>query len=181
MPMIVRLLITAILATALVACGDTQPVATDTGKSANAEPKRERARPAKVGCDVHYAQVREVILGILRGSESGSLIAHATRNSTAVLSELKPGEWRLDHDCSFENRRLVEGRKPIGATAVTMPESCSALVERIDARCLQPLAERGEALDQQCNVMLVSLANVGDGLQGKPGNGELCASFARGF
>ncbi len=179
--MIVRFLSTALVAAMLVACGDTQPVATDTGTSANAEPKRERARPAKVGCDVHYALVREVILGILRGSEKGSLIAHATRNSTAVLSELEPGKSRLDYDCSFENRRLVEKRAPTGAAPFAMPESCSALIERIDARCLKPLAERGEALDQECNVMLVSLANMGDGPQGKLGNSGLCASFARGF
>lgn len=122
-----------------------------------------------------------MILGILRGSESGSLIAHAMRNSTAMLSELEPGDSRLNYDCSLENRRLVEGRTPTGATAIAMPESCSALIERIDARCLTPLAERGQALDQQCNMMLVSLADVGDGLQRKLGNGGLCSSMARDF
>lgn len=177
--MTIRALLAVTFALLLAGCGDAPQASADAAMPAKPpQDVAKKARPAKVGCDVHYAQVRERILGILRGTEGGSLIAHATRNSVGVLGELEPGQSRLAFDCSFENRRFNEKRVAATGGAPAIPAECADLIERIDTRCLKPLAERGDALDKDCNLLLVSLADVG-GNQRRLSNGAFCASMAR--
>lgn len=133
-------------------------------------PRREQ-----IVCSEHYAQVREAILGTLRGTESLPLITVVTRVSSTVLDGTVS---LLNADCSFDNRKLQESRSPVAAPATPLQGRCAALVERIDTRCLQPLVERGEPLDKHCHLVLVAIADQSqkDVLR-KMSSDQFCASM----
>jgi len=140
------------------------------------------AQPARetVSCGQHYGEVRDAILGALRGTENLALIALVTQHSVGVLEPLAAGTSLADTNCRFANRSLREKRKPGSASAWPLAPQCSALIERVDAVCLKPLAERGEPLKTACNLALVGVADMEvDGLKRKMGDGEFCGSMGQ--
>lgn len=141
----------------------------------------EGASPARetVSCAQHYGEVRDAILGTLRGTESLSLVTLVTQHSVGVLSPLAAGTSPADANCRSSSRSFREKRKPGTASAWPLAPQCSALLERIDARCLKPLAERGEPLSTACNLTLNGTADMSDGLQRKMGDGGFCESMGK--
>lgn len=163
----------AALILALTACN---PADQKSAASATA-PAADIARPAreKILCSEHYAQVREAILGTLRGTESLPLIQVATRVSSVVLDDTAT---RFNADCGFDSQKFQKLRSPIATPVVPLQGQCAALVEKIDAQCLKPLVERGEALDKKCHVALVGIAdNEPQGMMQKMHNDGFCASM----
>lgn len=157
---------------ALAACnpaGQNQAASSAAPAADSVHPRRE-----KILCSDHYAQVREAILGTLRGTESLPLIQVATRVSSTVLSDTAV---RFNTD-GFDNRQFQKLRIPTVSSATPLQGKCAALVERIDARCLLPLVERGEALDRNCHVVLIGIADHEQKeVMRKMRNEDFCASM----
>ncbi|MFZ1392357.1 MAG: hypothetical protein WAS23_12275 [Dokdonella sp.] len=142
-----------------------------------AAPAAGTARPMreKIPCSQHYAEVREAILGTLRGADSLPLIQVATRVSSMVLDDTAS---RFNANCSFDSRNFQKLRSPIATPVVPLQGQCAALVEKIDARCLKPLVERGKSLDKNCHVVLVGIAdNEQQGMMRRMHNEGFCTSM----
>jgi len=138
----------------LTACNPVNPESAASAAAPGV--KTAAAQREKVPCSEHYARVREAILGTLRGTESLPLIQVATRVSSTVLDDTAA---RFTADCSFDSKKFQALRSPANASAVPLQGQCADLVEKIDARCLRPLVERGEPLDKKCHVVLVGIAD----------------------
>lgn len=147
------------------------------GSTPESTPATSTARET-VSCAQHYGELREAILGALRGSEKLPLIAPVTQHSTGVLSPLAAGKTPADVDCRSANRSLRAKRSP--GSAWTVAPECAALIERIDAVCLKPLVERGEPLSAACNTTLIGMAGTqADSLQRIMGNGGFCGPMIK--
>ena len=130
-------------------------------------------------CDTHYAEVREAVLGVLRGTESLSLIGLATRYSEGVLSAPAAGTTPAQMNCRSESRSLRRDRKPNTGVAWTLAPQCDALLQRLDTSCLQPLAEQGTPFSRACNLALMGVSSVSGGQQANMSNASLCEGALR--
>jgi len=182
--MFVRTSLVTLLLLGLSACDSASPSSSASANSpapANgAPPAQAKAAPQAretVSCAEHYGEVRDAILGTLRGTESSSLVALVTQHSVGVLSPLAAGTSPADANCRSSSRSFREKRKPGTTSAWPLAPQCSALLERVDARCLKPLAERGEPLSTACNLTLNGTADMSDGLKRKMGDGGFCESM----
>lgn len=138
--MLQRASLSVLASLVLASCGNQSPGGVaDAGSAAAAAPTRSEA----VTCDIHYREVRETILGVLRGTESMSLIKLATVHSEGMLSAPPAGTAPADMNCRSESRGLRRERKPNTGTGWTLAPQCEALVQRLDSDCLQLLVERG--------------------------------------
>ncbi|GMV31677.1 MAG: hypothetical protein AMXMBFR59_38020 [Rhodanobacteraceae bacterium] len=168
----------------LAACGgtgDAGPAA--GGESAVPVPREARrgsAAAESVSCAEHYAQVRDAVLDTLRGEAAFPLIDLAARAS--IGSKGDAADDVLKRSCRSENRHLRKLRANAAAgTARTLAPSCVALVDYIDSRCLQPLAQRGEPLDRHCTTVLTGIADSASGMDTKLRDDGFCRSVRDSF
>ncbi len=157
----------------LAGCGNESPGGVADASSpaaAAAAPTRSEA----VTCDIHYREVREAVLGVLRGTESMSLIKLATVHSEGMLSAPPAGTAPADMNCRSESRGLRRERKPNTGTGWTLAPQCEALVQRLDSDCLQPLVERGAPFSSGCKMALMGVASVSGGQQANMSSPGLC-------
>lgn len=167
----------ALIATTLLiltGCGGESPSSHATASGPSASASSASAASAEVTCDSHYREVRETILGVLRGTESMSLVGLATRHSDGVLSAPAAGSAPADMNCRSESRGLRRDRKPNTGTGWALAPQCEALLQRIDSDCLQPLVERGTPFSRGCNLALMGVASVSGGQQANMSNPGLC-------
>lgn len=174
----------ALIATSLVmlaGCGGESPGAsaatgapsasdsTSTSTSTSAS-----SASSAVTCDTHYREVREAVLGVLRGTESMSLIKLATVHSEGMLSAPPAGTAPADMSCRAESRGLRRERKPNTDTGWPLSPQCEALVQRLDSDCLQPLVERGAPFSSGCKMALMGVASVSGQQQANMTSPRLC-------
>jgi hypothetical protein len=181
--MLNRIALLALIALTVSGCGS------ETAQSGSAAPESSAAASAgasarstpreEVTCDIHYAEVREAILGVLRGTESLSLISLATGSSEGVLSAPAAGTTPAQMNCRSQSRSLRRDRKPNTGVAWTLAPQCDALLQRLDSSCLKPLAEQGTPFSRACTMALVGLASVSGGQQANMSNAGLCESAIR--
>ncbi len=161
---------------AMAGCGSDSPgAATGASSAAAAAPTASE----EITCDTHYREVREGILGVLRGTESLPLIGLATRYSEGVLSAPAAGTTPAEMNCRSESRSLRGDRKPNSGTGWALAPQCEALLQRLDTVCLQPLAERGTPFSRSCNLALMGVASASGGQQANMSNAGLCESAMR--
>lgn len=156
----------------MAGCGSDSPGAATGASSAPTAPE-------EITCDTHYREVREGILGALRGTESLPLIGLATRYSEAVLSAPAAGTTPAEMNCRSESRSLRGDRKPNTGTGWTLAPQCEALLQRLDTVCLQPLVEQGTPFSGSCNLALMGVASASGGQQANMSNAGLCESAMR--
>lgn len=159
----------------LTACSGESPSTVAANRSAAASSTASEY----VTCDTHYREVREAVLGVLRGTESLSLIGLATRYSDGVLSAPAPGTMPAEMNCRSESRSLRGDRKPNTGTGWTLAPQCEALQQRLDTVCLQPLVEQGTPFSRSCNLALMGVASASGGQQANMSNAGLCESAMR--
>lgn len=165
----------------LAACGHEEPAAAGVGTPV---PAREvgtgRTAAETVSCAEHYAQVRDAVLDTLRGDAALPLIDLATRASIGSKGDV--AQDPLQRNCRFENRHLLKLRaKAADPAPRTLAPSCVALVDAIDTRCLQPLAQRGQPLDSRCTTVLVGIADSAERMDAKLGDDGFCRSMRDGL
>jgi hypothetical protein len=186
--MLQRSSLIAFLTIVLAGCGSestSTSTSTSTSASASASTTSSAAaapastRSEAVTCDIHYAEVREAILGVLRGTESLSLISLATGSSEGVLSAPAAGTTPAQMNCRSQSRSLRRDRKPNTGVAWALAPQCDALLQRLDSSCLKPLAEQGTPFSRACNLALVGVASVSGGQQANMSNAGLCESAMR--
>jgi hypothetical protein len=155
-----RLLIPAI-ALLLQACGGDPATAAATGASSTAP--QQQAKRERISCAEFFGELREGVLGHLRGTESLSLIKHVTGVAASTYASGNADESVKvpDSMCGMFGRSLRKERKPASQSANPLAPACAAFVERIDRDCLQPLVQRGEALNQACSRKLIALSGLG--------------------
>jgi hypothetical protein len=146
-----------------------------SGSSASAPP----APANEVTCDVHYGEVREGILGALRGTESLQLISLITRHTEGVRSAPPQEMTPAQQSCSFESRAFRRVRSPNTGVGWSLAPQCEAMIQRVDSVCLQPLAERGTPFSQACSLALSGVASASGGQQQNMSNSGLCESAMR--
>lgn len=159
--------------------GDGPSAGASAAASSSAASTAAPTRSEAVTCDTHYAEVREAILGVLRGTESLSLIGLATRYSEGVLSAPAAGTTPAEMSCRSESRSLRGDRRPNTGTGWTLAPQCESLLQRLDTVCLQPLAERGTPFSRSCNLALMGVASASGGQQANMSNAGLCESAMR--
>ena len=178
--MLQRVSLIALSTLMLASCsGDSPGAAAGAAASSSAASAAAPTRSEAVTCDTHYAEVREAVLGVLRGTESLSLIGLATRYSEGVLSAPAAGTTPAQMNCRSESRSLRRDRKPNTGVALTLAPQCEALLQRLDSTCLQPLAEQGTPFSRACNLALMGVASVSGGQQANMSNAGLCESAMR--
>lgn len=165
----------------LAACGHDEPAAARGGIAAPPREVGGRLTAAEtVSCAEHYAQVRDAVLDTLRGDAALPLIDLATRASIGNKGDA--AQDSLKRNCRFENRHLLKVRAKAAAPGQRrLAPSCVALVDAIDTRCLQPLAQRGQPLDSPCMTLLVGIADSAERMDAKLGDDGFCRSMRDGF
>lgn len=167
----------ALIATTLLiltGCGGESPSSKAAASSASPSASSASSASSAVTCDTHYREVREAVLGVLRGTESMSLIKLATVHSEGTLSAPPAGTAPADMNCRSESRGLRRERKPNTGTGWALAPQCEALLQRLDSDCLKPLAERGTPFSRGCNLALMGVASVSGGQQANMSNADLC-------
>lgn len=160
----------------LSACSGESPgnVAATGSAAASSAASTASTATESVTCETHYREVRDAVLGVLRGTESMSLVKLATRYSDGVLSAPPAGTAPADMNCRSESRSLRRDRKPNTGTGWTLAPQCEALLQRVDDVCLQPLVERGAPFSRGCNLALMGVASVSGGQQVNMTSDGLC-------
>jgi hypothetical protein len=182
-PMLNRIAALTVSAIVVSGCGSEAPssgaVASASSGASGSSASAPPAPANEVTCDVHYSEVREGILGALRGTEKLQLISLITRHSDGVLSappqEMTPAQL----SCSFESSAFRRSRAPNTGVGWSLAPQCEALIQRVDSVCLQPLAERGTPFSQACSLTLSGVASASGGQQQNISNSGLCESAMR--
>jgi len=162
----------------LAGCSGDSP-----GTTANANNSAASAPAASesVNCDEHYREVRDGILGALRGTEALSLVGLSTRYSEGNRDAPRDGALPASMNCKFDSKKLRRDRKPNSGVAWPLAPQCEALLQRLDSACLQPLIELGTPFSKACSGALLGVASVGGEQQQSMANDGLCESAASGL
>lgn len=177
--MLNRIAVLTLSALALSACSgesaDAPQAAQSSAPSALASPA------ADVDCAVHYSEVRDGILGALRGSEVLPLVSVVTTHSEGVMSAPTPGTALAQLNCNSESRSFRAQRAPSAGAVWSLAPECDALILRLDTACLKPLAHAGTPFSAACNLALMGVASASDGQQQNMSNASLCQSAMSGL
>lgn len=151
-------------ATALLlqACGGDPSPTVSGASSGPASTTRSSSDREEISCADFFGELRAAVLGHLRGTEDLPLIKHVTSvaaSTYASSSDQSGGQVKVpDSMCRMFGRSLRKSRTADSFPAYSLAPACAAFVERIDRECLLPLVERGEALNNRCQMSLIGLS-----------------------
>lgn len=171
-----RLLLPLALLATLTACQESSPPAARAADAASTASTPAAGRGGdRVDCPTWFSESRATLLGALNGTEQANMIQLVTALSASTHANGETGEVRVPTSvCGYFGGQLRKDRKPNSRRAAPRAAACTAMIESIDQHCLQPLAQRGIALNAACNQTLIGFSGSAEDLDQRMANDGGC-------